>query len=207
MQRALLVLQRHEKHRAVDVRKLTPSQTGSRIHRCMNASAHIGRVGGLAVALGIGAALASASAVAWADTGDSAAGHSATASAGGHAGPRATKATAKAKPRNSTSTVSARSTTRPTASVTAAPRNPVNAAETAISSVFAALQGSYAANRSDTRVATTPTPAAAAQISAPANLTGLFQVAVYTPLHAVVQAWIASEIGRQVDDFINAVAG
>ncbi|BBY65785.1 cellulase family glycosylhydrolase [Mycolicibacterium helvum] len=56
---------------------------------------------------------------------------------------------------------------------------------------------------------TTPATASAtaARISLPANLTGLFQQVVYTPLHAVVQAWIVSEVGRQVDDFINAVAG
>ena len=54
-----------------------------------------------------------------------------------------------------------------------------------------------------TNSATTPTSAAVAQISVPANLTGWFQQVVYTPLHAVVQAWIVSEVGRQVDGFIN----
>jgi endoglycosylceramidase len=152
----------------------------------MSASAHIGRVGGLAIALGIGAAVASANAVAWADPGDSTAGHSAIASAGGHAGPRTSKPVAHAKPKPSTSiqkSAPSKSSPRPTAAST-------------ISGVFAALESSYAGNRSGNRVA-----------SAPTNLTGVFQQVVYTPLHVVVQAWIASEVGRRVDDFINTAAG
>ncbi|BBY57009.1 hypothetical protein MSAR_01450 [Mycolicibacterium sarraceniae] len=58
-----------------------------------------------------------------------------------------------------------------------------------------------------TNSATTPTSAAVAQISVPPNLSAVFHQAVYTPLHAVVQAWILSEVGRQVDDFINGAAG
>ncbi|MBB3606079.1 endoglycosylceramidase [Mycolicibacterium sp. BK556] len=136
----------------------------------MNASAHIGRVGGLAIALGIGAAVASASAVAWADADGSASGHSTSASAGGHAGPRAAKAPAGAKPKTPTQkSATPRSTTRTTAR-------------------------------------SMPASAVAAQITAPPNLTAVVQQAVYTPLHAVVQAWIVSEVGRQVDDFINKAA-
>ena len=198
----------------------------------MTASAHIGRVGGLAVALGIGAALASASAVAWADSDNSGTGHHA-ASAGGHAGPRAAKATGSAKPKpstrkptssvpvTSTTPLAVRSTTVRTTSASRAPRNPVNAAEAALSTVVAALDTSYAQNRSGGGVAstpraaavaaanstTTPASAAVAQISVPPNLTGVFQHLVYTPLHVVVQAWIVSEVGRQVDDFINTAAG
>ncbi len=161
--------------------KLTPPQYGSRIHKSMNASAHIGRVGGLAIALGIGAALASANAVAWADADDSGSGSSAAASASGHAGPRATKATAGAKPRPSAQkSTTSTSTTRPASR----PRG-----VTVASAV------------------STPASAVAAQITAPPNLTAVVQHVVYTPLHAVVQGWILSEVGRQVDDFINTAAG
>ncbi len=189
----------------------------------MNASAHIGRVGGLAIALGIGAALASANAVAWADTDDSGAGHSTAASARGHTGsstgPRAPKATANRKPKPSTP--AQKVTALPaTASATATPGDPVNAAQAAVSTMLAALQTPQPGNRGRglastpraaavvvTNGATTPTAQASAQISAPPNLTAVFQQLVYAPLHAVVQAWIVSEIGRQVDDFINAAAG
>ena len=47
----------------------------------MKTSAYIGRIGGLAVALGISAALSSGNGVAWADTGDSTPSHSAGSSA------------------------------------------------------------------------------------------------------------------------------
>ncbi|OYN82367.1 endoglycoceramidase [Mycolicibacterium sphagni] len=196
----------------------------------MKASAYVGRVGGLAVSLGIGAALASANAIAWADTGDSGGTH-ATASAGGHAGPQTAKATASAKPRASTqtsvtspaaqATVAATAVT-PTASASPAPRNPLRSAESAIASFETALEGAYAANRSGGGGATTPRAAAAAAVTSaattspsasaahivvPPNLTAVFQQVIYTPLHAVVQAWILSQIGRQVDDFINTATG
>ncbi|WP_445170548.1 cellulase family glycosylhydrolase [Mycolicibacterium sp. Dal123E01] len=129
-------------------------------------------MGGLAIALSIGAALASAGAVAWADTGDSG-GHSATTSASGHAGPRAAKASSTGKPK------------------------PVSTLKTTPS----------VAAKTTTQAASTPKSAAAAQISAPPNLTAVVQQLVYTPLHTVVQAWIASEVGRQVDTIINTAAG
>lgn len=50
----------------------------------MNASSFIGRVGGLAVVLGIGAAMGSGASVAWADTDGSASSHPAAASAAGN---------------------------------------------------------------------------------------------------------------------------
>lgn len=74
-----------------------------------------------------------------------------------------------------------------------------------------ALETSYAGSKRDAsaRAAATPTPtsSAVAQIAAPPNLTAVFQRLVYNPVHIVVQAWITSEIGRQVDNFINAAAG
>ena len=182
----------------------------------MKASPYIGRVGGLAVALGIGAALASATGVAWADSDSSSAGHSA-ASAGGHAGPRASKVAASRKPNASppAQTLAVPKLARPTAtavtptaSATAAPRKSANGAQTAISGVVAAVEASYTADKSAADVGVAPTAAAVAhQISVPPNLTAVVQQIVYTPLHAVVQAWIVSEIGRQVDNFINTAAG
>lgn len=88
--------------------------------------------------------------------------------------------------------------------------------------MFATLEGSYSGNKTGTLAVASPagpaaampatasvtkTSAAAAQPWRPPNLTAVFQHAVYTPLHGVVQAWITSEIGSQVDDFINTVAG
>ena len=191
----------------------------------MNASAHIGRVGGLAIALGIGAALASANAVAWADSEDSGGGHPSASSARGHAaGPtaaRATRATTNPQPKRSTSTqkVASPLSAKPAARAAAAPSGPVSVTELALSTVVGALETSYVGCKSATASTarpgapapaasvTTSTSSAVAQIAAPPNLTAVFQQLVYTPLHVVVQAWIASELGRQVDDFINAAAG
>ncbi|WP_431233017.1 PGRS repeat-containing protein [Mycolicibacterium psychrotolerans] len=187
----------------------------------MKASAHIGRVGGLAIALGIGAALASSTAVAWADSDDSGSTRPAASSARGHAAgpsaPRATKATANSVPKRPTPTQKVTSTSvKPAARAAAAdPKEPVNAAELALTTVVGALETSSAQSRSARAAAAEPTAAATtvtnasavAHISAPPNLTAVFQQVIYTPLHVVVQAWITSEIGRQVDDFINSAAG
>ncbi|MCX2929859.1 cellulase family glycosylhydrolase [Mycobacterium sp. CVI_P3] len=54
---------------------------------------------------------------------------------------------------------------------------------------------------------TTSSAPAGEQIAPPPNLTAVVQQLVYSPLHAAGQAWIASAVGRQVDGFINAVAG
>jgi len=54
---------------------------------------------------------------------------------------------------------------------------------------------------------TGPAAAAATHIRRPPNPTALFQQLVYAPLHAGVEAWIGSDLGRQVDGFINALAG
>lgn len=187
----------------------------------MKASAHIGRVGGLAVALGIGAALASSAAVAWADSDDSGSARPAASSARGHtagpSAPRATKAAANPLPKRPAPTQKVTSTSvKSTARAAAAdPTEPVNTAELALATVVGALETSSAQSRSARAAAAEPTAAAStttnasavAHISAPPNLTAVFQQLVYTPLHVVVQAWIASEIGRQVDDFINSAAG
>lgn len=161
----------------------------------MNASAHVGRVGGLAIALGIGAALASASAIAWADSGDSSSAHP---SASGHAGPRASKTASSARPKGPPYKVTARP-------ASAAPA-PLETAGSAVTTAAVALEGSSAASRSQRRTATS-TSVRAVPISAPPNLTAVFQQLVYTPLHVATQAWIVSDVGRQVDGFINSVAG
>lgn len=105
----------------------------------------------------------------------------------------------------------AKSTARAAA---ADPKEPVKSAELALATVVGALETSAPQSRSARAAAAEPVAAvtttnasAVAHISAPTNLTAVFQQLVYTPLHVIVQAWIASEIGRQVDDFINSAAG
>jgi endoglycosylceramidase len=41
----------------------------------------------------------------------------------------------------------------------------------------------------------------------PNNLTSLVQQVVYTPIHTVVEAWIGSDLGRQIDGVVNTLAG
>lgn len=94
----------------------------------MRAASVIGRVGGLAVALGIGAGIGAAalggSAVAWADASDSSAAHASSArSTATHAGPKAA-ATHKAQPAAvSPAAISARAISALPASVTTAVRD------------------------------------------------------------------------------------
>ena len=52
-----------------------------------NAAMHVGRIGALAIALGVGAAIASGTAVAWADSADDSGTASATSDTGSRRGP------------------------------------------------------------------------------------------------------------------------
>jgi endoglycosylceramidase len=45
------------------------------------------------------------------------------------------------------------------------------------------------------------------QTASSTTLTGLFQQVVYAPVHTVVEDWISSGLGQQVDGLINALAG
>lgn len=120
-------------------------------------------------------------------------------------------------------------TTQPpqtTASTPAAPQNPVKAVATAISHLFATVNGPAAGNTPTApaepplswvmlaaarrELADTSSPAktvAAKKQTAPADATAWFQQSVYTPLHDGVQNWITSDLGKQVDGFVNTVAG
>jgi endoglycosylceramidase len=78
-----------------------------------------------------------------------------------------------------------------------------------VSTAVGTLDSSYVESKSGASAVASPAKAvvSASAAGAPPNLTAVFQQLVYTPLHIVVQAWIASAVGRQVDDFINAAAG
>jgi endoglycosylceramidase len=55
-----------------------------------------------------------------------------------------------------------------------------------------------------------PSPSTAvptAQTASSTTLTGVFQQVVYAPVHTVVEDWIGSGLGQQVDGLINALAG
>lgn len=102
--------------------------------------------------------------------------------------------------------------------------NPIKAVATAISHIFEAVNGPAAGN-APTAPAETPlswvmlaaarreltgasiSKKATAALTPPADATVWFQQAVYTPVHDGVQNWITSDIGRQVDGFVNTVAG
>lgn len=120
-------------------------------------------------------------------------------------------------------TTPAPQTQQPTASVTAAPANPVTVVGTALSSVLSALSSAATGNTpavpADTPLTWTMLAAASretfgAALAAPAqtattptNLVGLFQGLVYNPIHTVVEAWIDSSLGQEVDGLINLLAG
>jgi endoglycosylceramidase len=181
----------------------------------MQASAYIGRVGGLAVALGIGVALASGTGTASADTGSSTSNHSAGAAAPGHAGGTAARRAAKpgtdkaAKPAT-TQTSSAAVSTPAAARVTAvrgsaAGNTPAAPADSPVSWTM------LAATRRETIGAaskgTTSGAPALANTATPPNLTSLFQQVVFTPVHSLAEGWIHSDLGQQVDGVVNTLTG
>jgi endoglycosylceramidase len=58
--------------------------------------------------------------------------------------------------------------------------------------------------------AANPSPSTAvstAQTASSTTLTGVFQQVVYSPVHTLVEDWIGSGLGQQVDGLINALAG
>ena len=114
----------------------------------MKTSAYIGRIGGLAVALGIGAALSSGNGVAWADTGDCTPSHSAGSSAaataaGGDAS--STMGSRVAKP-GARRTSSASTSTQPS-TTSAAANSTGSTAATAAGGDVSSTTGSRAAKR------------------------------------------------------------
>ncbi|CAN5508714.1 hypothetical protein BH09ACT7_BH09ACT7_39320 [soil metagenome] len=194
----------------------------------MKASAYIGRVGGLAVALGIGAAIASGTGTASADT-DS----SNTAAASGQASEGASAKAAKPDTATASTPTAPKVTTKPrrsakgaldssnsTAVETVSHRS--HAATAVASNVTAPMTPSSGSGADDTPTAPVDTPldltllaaarretstTATAQPTMPTDLTEAVQQFVYTPVHAGVQAWIDSDLGQQVDGVINTLAG
>ncbi|MET0700725.1 MAG: cellulase family glycosylhydrolase [Mycobacterium sp.] len=191
----------------------------------MRASAYIGRVGGLAVALGIGAALSAGAGTAWADTDNPApspAGNHATktktadktASTAAKKSPRSATADDAKSPATTSFTPAARTTATPAAphqgalqkqgSGSGAGNTPSAPLTTPVELTM------LAATRRETAVAQTHSAAVVtttAQPAVPTNPTVAFQQLVYTPVHAVVEAWIDSDFGQQVDGVINTLAG
>ena len=163
----------------------------------MRAAAHIGRVGGLAVALGFGMALASG--LAHADAGDPGDGRPGPAAA------RAERATDAPAPRHRT----------------AAPSRPVtvtrpSAAKSPARQAHRTAPGAAARRTPTARVpaasalppmAGTPGPGAASVTVRPPTPTAWVQQSVYEPIHTAVQAWITSDAGRQVGGLLNTVTG
>lgn len=158
----------------------------------MTASACIGRVGGLAVALGIGVALSCGVGSAWADTGDS--------SATGAAHSSNTSHTATPAP-------TARTTARPPAALSSSHAAAARAA-TPANSPSAPASGALdplllAASRRDT---VKETPASSPRTSTPINPVVIVDRFVYTPLHTAAEGWIHSGVGQQIDGVINTIA-
>ncbi|CAN5709972.1 hypothetical protein BH09ACT8_BH09ACT8_44520 [soil metagenome] len=167
----------------------------------MRASSYIGRVGGLAVALGFGAALTAGIGFAWADPGDSTPSH---VSAGPKASPgkampaRTASTTTPSVNKASVSAASPAPGLRKSATSSSSGSRPKAPADNPLSWTM------LAAARRDTAVS------AAANIenpSGPTHLAAVYQQLVYTPVHTAVEAWIDSDLGVQVDGFINNLAG
>jgi endoglycosylceramidase len=178
----------------------------------MQASAHIGRVGGLAIALGVGVALATGSGAAWADTGDTASGHSAGAPAAGHVsgtakpGPRK-PATPAMRPAGGTAPTSVAVRTQ-VATVRVAPAAGTSPAVPADSPLSWTVLAATRRDASGTAArATTSRAAAGARTTTPVNVTSLFQQVVFTPIHTVAENWIHSDLGQQVDGVVNTLTG
>ncbi len=181
----------------------------------MEASAYIGRVGGLAISLGIGVALTWGAGAAWADTGDST-GSSHASGAASSSGPKASAAKtstfkaeppilrAAATPSSRITALRATSTQQPTTPI--APADPPLALLTMAASRRETF-GAAPTPRVSTTVTNPSTAAAGGTPTSSINLTAVFQHIVYTPIHGVVEAWIDSDLGQQIDGVINTLAG
>lgn len=163
----------------------------------MKASSYIGRVGGLAVALGFGAALSAGIGVAWADSGDSTTSHVSAGPKASHA--RTVSATKPNVKKASVSTASAAPGLRKTLTSSSTGSRPKVPVDNPLAWTMLA-----AARRQASAVA----PAMnSVNPSATANLVTAYQQLIYTPVHTVAQAWINSDLGVQVDGFINHLTG
>ena len=145
----------------------------------MTAATCIGRVGGLAVALGIGAALSSGMGAASADTG---AAHS-------------------SNPSHAAAPNTARKMSAPAARATARPSAVVSSAHAAAATATRrdTVKGTPASSPSASAAGT-------ARTSTPINPVVIVDRVVYTPLHTAAEGWIHSGVGQQIDGIINTIA-
>lgn len=151
----------------------------------MGASVCVGRVGGLAVALGIGVALGSGAGAAWADSGDSAGAGAAHSSNPSH--------TATPNAGRKASAPTARATARPSAAVS----SPYAAAS--VPSGKGTVKATPTSSKSASDVGT-------ASAVTPINAVMIFDRVVYTPLHTAAEGWIRSDVGQHIDGVINTIA-
>ncbi|MUL50025.1 cellulase family glycosylhydrolase [Mycobacterium sp. CBMA293] len=185
-------------------------------------------VGGFAVALGIGAALTTGTAVAWADDNaghDSAAsGASSTARAGAdrparHTGLPDKPSTSTESARNDharggikpTTTSAGKPSTAPTAASSSGSHTTSNAVVPKLQPATASAVTPAVTTSSHATAAAaalpTVTQSQPAAPSLPNNPAGWFQSLIYNPLHAGVEGWINSPLGQGVDGAINRLAG
>lgn len=174
--------------------------------RDMTASTCIGRVGGLAVALGIGVALGSGMGSAWADTGHSTGTGTAHSSNTSHASASKTERRPSAPTARATSRPSAAVSTSRAAAATAT--KPANSPSAPASAALDVLM--LAASRRDTTkgaAASSPSASTAGAVRTPTPINPVVIVdrVVYTPLHSVAEGWIHSDVGQRIDGLINKV--
>ncbi|MCV7177375.1 cellulase family glycosylhydrolase [Mycolicibacterium sphagni] len=162
----------------------------------MKASAYVGRVGGLAVALGIGVALSWGNGVAAADTGH-AAPHSSPSDASSSGSSSETKASVVKQ--STTTAISAQSVTshNPVTTITKAVSGFVKAVETTVTDHAPTLPA-------DSPLSWLVAAAARRETEGPTDV--LHQM-IYVPIHTGVEKWIASDAGQRVDAVINTLAG
>lgn len=165
----------------------------------MTAAAYVGRVGGLAVALGIGAVVCAGTALADTDSTDTSSHHAHTeTSTHGSTSAEARRNTRKEL--TSAGQQNDSSSARKSAAVTRAKRN-----EKPVPQKVASRSPGRKAPDVTADVMLTSTALAAAGRET-ADAPGRVSLA-YTPIHATTQEWMHSEIGQQIAGFVNTLAG
>lgn len=171
------------------------------------ASTCVGRVGGLAVALGIGAAVVWGTGSASADAGSPADNAHHAATRGATSGARTAARSSTARPPAAAAAAAPRTTARP--GPTALSRSAIKTDAAARASALPHVTDRPAPAASSP-IADLPTPgpgtAAAAAPRTPLNPVAVVDKAVYTPLHTVAESWIHSAAGQRVNGVINTIA-
>ena len=195
----------------------------------MKAVGCIGRVGGLAVALGVGLATVSGAGVTWADTGDTTGAHSPADSAESAARPQTnrTKDRSAAGSRTRQLPGGVKSDDGPRSE-----REKIERSKTTVKKEpkSGSTHPDLRAAQSDSRSATSPiaprdtrsslaprdtrpsspghqVAASIAALAPPTGPTESFDTGIYTPLHTAQQNWINSTSGQQIAGFLNALTG